>query len=132
MRDSMTTSSSPQSLLSTQHLPIESSREALSAALGEGPVILSAPTGSGKSTQVPRWCLAQTGGPVLVIEPRRVACRALAARVARLEQLSCVLGNAVVCLDHCVQLVSSEWQVDPAVLELGSDILFIQFEFKEL
>jgi len=44
-------------------------------------VVLSAPTGSGKSTEVPRWC----PGPVLVVEPRRLACRSLATRVAELE-----------------------------------------------
>jgi len=44
-------------------------------------VVISAPTGSGKSTQVPRWC----GGEVVVVEPRRVASRALASRVAELE-----------------------------------------------
>lgn len=44
-------------------------------------MVVSSPTGSGKSTEVPRWCQA----PVLVVEPRRVACRTLAARVAELE-----------------------------------------------
>lgn len=44
---------------------------------------MTAPTGSGKSTQVPRWCAAS--GRVLVVEPRRVACRGLADRVAQLE-----------------------------------------------
>jgi len=42
---------------------------------------VSAPTGSGKSTRVPTWCT----GKVLVVEPRRLACRALATRVAELE-----------------------------------------------
>ncbi|MCC7541317.1 MAG: ATP-dependent RNA helicase, partial [Deltaproteobacteria bacterium] len=53
------------------------------AALDAHAVVLSAPTGTGKSTQVPRWCAAS--GRVLVVEPRRVACRTLAARVAELE-----------------------------------------------
>jgi ATP-dependent helicase HrpB len=43
--------------------------------------VLTSPTGSGKSTEVPRWC----EGRVLVIEPRRIACRSLAARVAQRE-----------------------------------------------
>ncbi len=54
-----------------------------------GPVVVSSPTGSGKSTQVPRWC----PGRVLVVEPRRVACRSLAQRVAELE--GSALGEAV-------------------------------------
>jgi HrpA-like RNA helicase len=54
-------------------------------------VVVTAPTGAGKSTQVPRW--AARHGRVLVIEPRRVACRGLAARVAVLEGTA--LGDGV-------------------------------------
>ncbi|MEY4581653.1 MAG: hypothetical protein RL701_6356, partial [Pseudomonadota bacterium] len=64
-------------------------RSAFATALALGPVVLSSPTGSGKSTEVPRWC----AGRVLVIEPRRIACRSLAARVAELE--GCALGTSV-------------------------------------
>lgn len=70
-------------------LPIEAVREEFLDAFGEGPVVLSAPTGSGKSTAVPRWC----PGRVLVIEPRRVACQSLARRVADLEGVT--LGHEV-------------------------------------
>ena len=52
-------------------------------ALRQGNVVLTATTGSGKSTRVPVWCAAL--GRVLVIEPRRVACRSLAARVSETE-----------------------------------------------
>ena len=62
-------------------LPIGGLRGPFLRALARGPVVLTAPTGSGKSTEVPRWC----PDPVLVIEPRRVACRGLAQRVAQLE-----------------------------------------------
>jgi ATP-dependent helicase HrpB len=64
-------------------LPIETLRSDLLAAVASGPVVVSSPTGSGKSTQVPRWCAER--GRVLVVEPRRVACRGLAMRVAELE-----------------------------------------------
>ncbi|MEZ4468002.1 MAG: helicase-related protein [bacterium] len=64
-------------------LPIHALRPAFEAALDAGPVVVQAPTGSGKSTEIPRWCLAR--GRVLVVEPRRVACRSLAERVAGLE-----------------------------------------------
>lgn len=62
-------------------LPIEALRPELEATAG--PLVISAPTGSGKSTCVPRW-LAEGGARVLVVEPRRVACRALAQRTAEL------------------------------------------------
>ncbi|MFP3940927.1 MAG: helicase-related protein [Thermoanaerobaculia bacterium] len=70
-------------------LPIESLRPAFEEAIEEGPVVVSAPTGSGKSTRVPAWC----PGRVLVVEPRRVACRSLAQRVAQLEKAE--LGREV-------------------------------------
>ncbi len=63
-------------------LPIDALRPDFEARHGEGPLVVSSPTGSGKSTQIPRWC----AGPVLVVEPRRVACRSLAVRVAELER----------------------------------------------
>ena len=70
-------------------LPIFAAREALLAAFARGPVVLSSPTGSGKSTELPRWLR----GRVLVVEPRRIACRSLAVRVAELEQTP--LGDEV-------------------------------------
>jgi ATP-dependent helicase HrpB len=62
-------------------LPIHAIKEAFLDAVGRSPVVISSPTGSGKSTELPRWC----EGFTLVIEPRRIACRSLAARVADLE-----------------------------------------------
>ncbi len=59
-------------------------------------LILQAPTGSGKSTQVPRM-LWQNGllgeGQVVILQPRRLAARLLAARVAEECQVS--LGREV-------------------------------------
>jgi len=66
-----------------EELPIETLRDETVSALSSSPVVITAPTASGKSTQVPRWCSRE--GRVLVVEPRRVACRSLAVRVADLE-----------------------------------------------
>lgn len=72
-------------------LPIDALEPDLRARLDAGSVVVSAPTGSGKSTRVPVWCLGR--GPTLVVEPRRVACRGLAARVA--DELGERLGGRV-------------------------------------
>jgi len=61
-------------------LPIEALRQEFAARDRSRPLVVSAPTGSGKSTRVPLW--AELDGPVLVVEPRRVAARALACRIA--------------------------------------------------
>lgn len=64
-------------------LPIAPLLPRVLAEARRSPVVVSAPTGSGKSTCVPTTLAAL--GRVLVVEPRRVACRALAARVAELR-----------------------------------------------
>jgi ATP-dependent helicase HrpA len=79
------------------NLPITARREEILAALREHPVLIVAgDTGSGKSTQLPQYALELGRGIEGLIahtQPRRLAARALAARVA--GELSQSLGAAV-------------------------------------
>ena len=67
-------------------LPIQEIREAFLGAMRQpgGRCVVTAPTGSGKSTQVPKWLLecVPAAQKVLVLQPRRLAARMLAERVA--------------------------------------------------
>ncbi len=78
-------------------LPITARREAILQALtGHQVLIVAGDTGSGKSTQLPQYCLELGRGVAGLIahtQPRRLAARALAARVA--EELGQPVGRSV-------------------------------------
>jgi ATP-dependent helicase HrpA len=78
-------------------LPISARREELNEALRRHQVVIVAgDTGSGKSTQLPQYCLESgrgIDGLIAHTQPRRLAARALAARIA--EELSQPVGAAV-------------------------------------
>ena len=83
---------------SPRELPVYELEGALVAALREqGRVIVQAPTGSGKSTQIPQMLLHHgllgDKGEVVVLQPRRLAARMLARRVA--EEAGTRLGEGV-------------------------------------
>jgi ATP-dependent helicase HrpB len=81
----------------TGRLPIyEIEEQILSRLKSDRRLILSAPTGSGKSTQVPQMLLKHgflDAGQVVILQPRRLAARLLAARVA--QELGVKLGDEV-------------------------------------
>jgi len=82
-------------------LPVDSVLADLADALAaRGAAVLKAPTGSGKTTRVPPALLAasrrdapRTGHKILVLEPRRLAARAAAQRIA--EEQGWRLGGEV-------------------------------------
>jgi ATP-dependent helicase HrpB len=79
-------------------LPIHDIRETLVNTLqNKGPIILQAPTGSGKSTQVPQMILdaGLVPGPqqIVVMQPRRIAAKMLARRVSSERGMS--LGGEI-------------------------------------
>jgi ATP-dependent helicase HrpA len=78
-------------------LPISARRaEILEALRAHQVLIVAGETGSGKSTQLPQYCLELglgIDGLIAHTQPRRIAARALAARIA--EELSQPLGATV-------------------------------------
>jgi ATP-dependent helicase HrpA len=78
-------------------LPITARREQIAEALrGHQVLIVAGDTGSGKSTQLPQYCLEQgrgIDGLIAHTQPRRLAARALAARIA--EELAQTVGASV-------------------------------------
>ncbi|MBI5381061.1 MAG: ATP-dependent helicase HrpB [Opitutae bacterium] len=83
---------------SPRDLPIYELESDLVAALRApaGRVVVQAPTGSGKSTQIPQMLLRHgflDGGQVVILQPRRLAARLLAKRVA--EEVGTPLGDVV-------------------------------------
>ena len=80
----------------TSQLPILEVRQKIIDTLAKNNrLIIQAPTGSGKSTQIPQMLLDShlLNGQILVLQPRRLAARMLATRVA--EERGSILGQEV-------------------------------------
>jgi ATP-dependent helicase HrpA len=86
-----------QALKYDETLPITAHRDEIIGALGRHQVIVVAgETGSGKTTQLPKFCLEAgrgAGGMIGCTQPRRIAARAMADRVS--EELGTRLGALV-------------------------------------
>ena len=68
----------------TPQLPIDDVLPQLTEALqAAGRVVLMAPPGAGKTTRVPLALLPQVEGKILMLEPRRLAARSAAERMAQ-------------------------------------------------
>ena len=79
------------------HLPITAAKAAIIDSIRSHPVtIVSGETGSGKTTQIPKFCLAAgrgIDGKIACTQPRRIAATTVAARIA--EELGEDLGRSV-------------------------------------
>ncbi|MEA2194419.1 MAG: ATP-dependent helicase HrpA, partial [Solirubrobacteraceae bacterium] len=75
-------------------LPVSARRDDLLAAIGSHQVVIVAgETGSGKTTQLPKICLELGRTSIAHTQPRRIAARTVATRIA--EELGVPLGGAV-------------------------------------
>jgi ATP-dependent helicase HrpA len=80
-----------------EELPVVARREEIARAIAAHPVVIvSGETGSGKTTQIPKICLELGRGVAGMIghtQPRRIAARSVAARIA--SELQTTVGDAV-------------------------------------
>ncbi len=72
------------------HLPIDAVKAEFETQIEERHMVIQSDTGSGKSTRLPLWAADGGNRRVLVVEPRRVACVALAD----------FLGSDEICHQH--------------------------------
>ena len=84
-------------LIYNAELPIMAAKEEIIAAIRQNQVvIISGETGSGKTTQIPKFCLAAgrgINGQIGCTQPRRIAATTVARRIA--EELGEELGQSV-------------------------------------
>lgn len=116
-------------------LPISARAEEISAAIQQHSVlILSGETGSGKTTQIPKMCLAAgrgTAGRIACTQPRRVAALSISQRVA--EELGVPWGREVGCKvrfsDHTSPATIIKYLTDGMLLaELQGDPLLREYD----
>ncbi|HLZ84774.1 MAG TPA: DEAD/DEAH box helicase, partial [Caulobacteraceae bacterium] len=128
-------------------LPIEEALPALRAALREGTAaVLVAPPGAGKTTGVPLALLDETwvgGGRLIMLEPRRLATRAAAARMAASlgEPVGATVGyrvrldskvSAATRLEVVTEGVFTRMILDDPGLEGVAGVLFDEFHERSL
>ena len=116
-------------------LPITAERFAIVSALERHPVVVvRGETGSGKTTQLPKICLASGRGVAGWIghtQPRRIAARSVAARIAR--ELGGRVGGAIGCKVRFHEEVGPDTHVKVMtdgilVAEIGRDRLLEAYD----
>ncbi|MFT4519046.1 MAG: ATP-dependent helicase HrpB [Halioglobus sp.] len=131
----------------TKQLPISEVLDQIKLALSVGDeAVLQAPPGAGKTTIVPLALLDESwlyGRKILVLEPRRVAARAAAQRMAQLfgEPLGQTVGYRIR-LENCVSentrievitegILTRRLQSDPGLEDVGL-VIFDEFHERNL
>lgn len=133
--------------MAPRHLPIFGIEAEIISNLRKTPrLIVTAPTGSGKSTQIPQMILDHgmaSRGEILVLQPRRLAARMLAARVAHERQSP--LGEEVgyqIRFENCTSprtriryitegILLTRLQSDPTLQNVAA-VLFDEFHERHL
>lgn len=98
-------------------LPVANAKRELTLAAQTGVMVVSAPPGTGKTTYVPALIANLLHGRVLLTEPRRVAVRAAARRIAELDGTQ--IGGAVGYTVRGERQISASTQIEvltPGVL----------------
>jgi ATP-dependent helicase HrpB len=128
-------------------LPIDDALPALTAALAKGnAAVLVAPPGAGKTTRVPLVLLDESwaaGKKILVLEPRRLAARAAAERMASTlkEGLGETVGLRVrfgskvsrkTCIEVVTEGIFTRLILDDPSLEGVAAVLFDEFHERSL
>jgi len=91
-------------------LPVSAAREEIARAVdGHQVVIVAGATGSGKTTQLPKICLELGRTRIAHTQPRRIAARTIAERIA--QELQVPLGGAVGYKVRFTDQVSDETQI---------------------
>lgn len=87
----------PANIQFADNLPVSQKQQEIAEAISQHQVVIIAgETGSGKTTQIPKICLALGRGNLGLIghtQPRRLAARTVASRIA--DELHCPLGGLV-------------------------------------
>ncbi|MCG8492991.1 MAG: ATP-dependent helicase HrpB, partial [Sneathiellales bacterium] len=106
-------------------------------------VILQAPPGAGKTTTVPLWLLKETDKKIIMLEPRRLAARAAATRMASLlgEKVGQTVGYRIrldtkISKETRIEVVTEGiltrmLQTDPELEEIGL-LIFDEFHERNL
>ncbi|WP_434810197.1 ATP-dependent RNA helicase HrpA [Microbacterium sp. bgisy189] len=91
-------------------LPVSAARDEIARAIADHQVVIVAgATGSGKTTQLPKICLELGRTSIAHTQPRRIAARTIAERIA--QELQVPLGSTVGYKVRFTDQVSAETQV---------------------